>query len=1151
MIYASGDRQLVAGTTGIKNSFLLQSTGVVTSNVTGSTVVFNGTTAQQFVPGNNHNNLIYKNLTVSNTSAFTTQIGENTLLAENIIVDGTLSVTKNLTVPQQDSIILTANVTSAAVPAGALLQVNGAIVSNAFGSIFSTSSSTLRFNSGSIFRLATAAVNDVPSAQIPNSKWNAGSTCSITGIIGQSNAADYTGLDGNYQAFSNVTVDCPDLTGKLLLTSATQGGFSADTLRIQNTGSNATLKTGLVQITRENVQEGVNVIKFIQKSGHVCIAENVSSGGTRTLTVAKDFSVYDSIPSIYPSKFEIFDDNDGTNRSGVLSVGGNFYMDPTATLYKTLLYTSGNDNGNTATVIFNGSAGNQNATFGIIASPADSGKINFEVNKIQVGGGNDTVKLGSNLISTFNLGLTKGVLSINSNTLAINGVVTNGTGSLAGSNTSNVTIGSSAYASTAAGTLVFANNTAGSPKNNYLKNFTFYDNATATLGNTLNITAGTGAGTEGVLTLNQGAIFTTGGFLTLKSDSNGTSRVAPVGGSGSSLAQVIGKVTVERYIPGYRAWRLMTAPFQFADTLSINSAWQEAVVDPTLTDSDPVNPNPGFGTHITGGPTRNASSVGNTNNGFGPNGFDAGPNNSSIYSYNGSAWAVIPQTTHVPVKSQPGWMLFVRGSRSTDLRLATAAPTSPTILRPQGNLKIGDTTIPIAGTGFKVIGNPYASTINYYDIYHNSSNAGNKFSSYYYAWDPLVAGSSNVGGFITYVEVGNHSYTAVPDPSLDHTIDKNGSIQSSQAFVVYDSTSNVTISEVDKTSGSDHHVFGRPADNFSVGQFRANLYAVEPNGILSLSDGTLNLFNNNYKDDVNLMEDAKKIGQFAENLAIQKDTLLLSVEKRKFINADDTIFYNIKRMKQKHYTLEFIANNMNQPDLSAFLEDNYTNIRTPISLTGTTLTDIMVDSTGASCAANRFRVVFKSSGIIIVPVTYSSIKAWQQDHDIVVEWKVENELNIKVYEVERSADGRNFVKVNTTAGKGNNVPSMFYNWLDTEPLKGNNYYRIRAIDYDGLAKYSQVVSVNTGNGVRDIIVYPNPVKDGIVSLQFSNMPAGVYQLRFLNTIGQLLQINRISHTDGSSTEIIVLDKMTVKGVYQLEIIHPDNHKTETRLFIKL
>src|SRR5690606_19231113 len=147
---------------------------------------------------------------------------------------------------------------------------------------------------------------------------------------------------------------------------------------------------------------------------------------------------------------------------------------------------------------------------------------------------------------------------------------------------------------------------------------------------------------------------------------------------------IAGKAIVERCIPAHRAWRFLTAPVSVTDAPTISQSWQEGVVDATL--GQRVNPNPGYGTHITGGAARNANGVGNT----GSNGFDAGPNQSSIHYYENDNWLVPSTTTSTPVTNKAGYMLFVRGNRSTNLLQATSAASSNTIVRPMGNLKQND-----------------------------------------------------------------------------------------------------------------------------------------------------------------------------------------------------------------------------------------------------------------------------------------------------------------------------------------------------------------------------------------------------------------------------------------------------------------------------
>ncbi|HUS01485.1 MAG TPA: Ig-like domain repeat protein, partial [Chitinophagaceae bacterium] len=83
--------------------------------------------------------------------------------------------------------------------------------------------------------------------------------------------------------------------------------------------------------------------------------------------------------------------------------------------------------------------------------------------------------------------------------------------------------------------------------------------------------------------------------------------------------------------------------------------------------------------------------------------------------------------------------------------------------------------------------------------------------------------------------------------------------------------------------------------------------------------------------------------------------------------------------------------------------------------------------------------------------------------------------------------------------------------------------------------------------VKQLHIYPNPVTDGVVYLQMRNMLPGNYTIRLINDLGQVLLTQQIAAT-GNSTEQITIGKRT-KGVYQLELIKPDNSKITNKIII--
>ena len=284
--------------------------------------------------------------------------------------------------------------------------------------------------------------------------------------------------------------------------------------------------------------------------------------------------------------------------------------------------------------------------------------------------------------------------------------------------------------------------------------------------------------------------------------------------------------------------------------------------------------------------------------------------------------------------------------------------------------------------------------------------------------------------------------------------------------------------------------------------------------------------------------DAKKALNSFENIVIKaggKDNIIL--ERRQALNSEDTVFYGTSNLKAQNYQLEFVAENLSAGNLQGFVEDSYLKNSTPINLDGTTKISFSVTNVAASYAANRFKVVFKQ--VAVLPVTFTSVKAQQKNDEVLVNWKVENESNMRSYEVERSNDGSKFNKVAEVAAI--NASANNYSWMDKNATSGYNYYRIKSVDLNGKANYTQVVKLWMGNVSGEISVFPNPVVNGNINLQLTNQPSGIYYVRVLNPLGQVAITKQIVHAEGTSIENIKWNNNFAHGVYQMEITRPDGN----------
>jgi hypothetical protein len=114
-----------------------------------------------------------------------------------------------------------------------------------------------------------------------------------------------------------------------------------------------------------------------------------------------------------------------------------------------------------------------------------------------------------------------------------------------------------------------------------------------------------------------------------------------------------------------------------------------------------------------------------------------------------------------------------------------------------------------------------------------------------------------------------------------------------------------------------------------------------------------------------------------------------------------------------------------------------------------------------------------------VPVELSSFSAFALKNGVKLEWVTASELNNNGFEIERSLNTQaDFITIGFVEGNGTTTDINNYSYTDRLELTGIHkiYYRLKQIDYDGTASYSNVVNVdvNIPNGFVLNQNYPNP-----------------------------------------------------------------------------
>jgi hypothetical protein len=132
---------------------------------------------------------------------------------------------------------------------------------------------------------------------------------------------------------------------------------------------------------------------------------------------------------------------------------------------------------------------------------------------------------------------------------------------------------------------------------------------------------------------------------------------------------------------------------------------------------------------------------------------------------------------------------------------------------------------------------------------------------------------------------------------------------------------------------------------------------VPQNGISFLTDGVAGVFDNSFSAIVN-GDDAIKLWNFSENIALVRDHYTLAIEFRPVPKLMDTLFLRLY-LKQQPYTLQVCPQNFaGLPAMKVWIEDTYLHTKAEINLQDTTLYNF-TPNTDTLSYRNRFMVVFE------------------------------------------------------------------------------------------------------------------------------------------------------------------------------------------------
>jgi len=172
-----------------------------------------------------------------------------------------------------------------------------------------------------------------------------------------------------------------------------------------------------------------------------------------------------------------------------------------------------------------------------------------------------------------------------------------------------------------------------------------------------------------------------------------------------------------------------------------------------------------------------------------------------------------------------------------------------------------------------------------------------------------------------------------------------------------------------------------------------------------------------------------------------------------------------------------------------------------------------------------------------LPVSLLTFAGRWTDGQVELNWLTSSEKENAYFEVERSANGLNYEAIGRIPGSGTTHERRAYRFLDTRPLRGINYYRLRQVDTNGDFEISKMVAVEHLIAEEAISLSPNPaVRGSVLTLKINASSDQGYLLRLSDMQGRECWRTTVHAMTGPNQFEIGSHSVLPNGLYAVQVM---------------
>ncbi|PSL23134.1 Ig-like domain-containing protein [Dyadobacter jiangsuensis] len=176
-----------------------------------------------------------------------------------------------------------------------------------------------------------------------------------------------------------------------------------------------------------------------------------------------------------------------------------------------------------------------------------------------------------------------------------------------------------------------------------------------------------------------------------------------------------------------------------------------------------------------------------------------------------------------------------------------------------------------------------------------------------------------------------------------------------------------------------------------------------------------------------------------------------------------------------------------------------------------------------------------------LPVTLIDFSGAKVENTIALRWNTAEETHSDRFDIQRSADGKNWATIGTQKSQGESYSAVNYTFVDKKPASGDNFYRLKMIDTDKTFAYSKIIKVGYDLPALNSESYPNPVSD-VLNLRSTDW-SQVKAVEMHSLTGLLV------YKSGKTVSKTIDVKSLPVGMYILTITHKNGEVVNRKVLI--